>query len=151
MSPIGNLMDEFDFDFTQTPLSPLLLSTHIPTGITANCSADGKPDCTSSTVSLSWNPVAAGEVPGPFTCHVQRDGADVPQCVTTASSCTDTPGRGVHLYRIYSVDAQGTASPLSAAAQAVERLGDAQQFPNRVGAEVTRRRVLGFRRGSMPA
>lgn len=113
---IGRLMDEFDF--TQTPLPPLLLSTHIPIGITAICSADDSIHCTSSTVNLSWEPLAAGEVPGPFTYHVQRDGADVPSCVTTAASCTDQPGRGRHFYRIYSVDAQGTASPLSAAAEA---------------------------------
>lgn len=113
---IGNLMDELDF--SQTPLPPLLLSTHIPTDIIAVCSSTGSPRCTSQVVNLSWNAVAAGEVPGPFTYHVQRDGADVHSCVTAATSCTDTPGSGRHLYRIYSVDAQGIASPLSAAVQA---------------------------------
>ncbi len=113
---IGKLIDEFDF--AQAPLPPLVLSTHIPTGITAICSADDSIHCTSGTVALSWTPIAAGQVPGPFTYHVQRDGTDIAQCVTGAASCTDTPGSGVHLYRIYSVDAQGTASPLSAAAEA---------------------------------
>ena len=113
---VGQLMDEFDF--AQTPLPPLLLTTHIPTGIIATCSADYRVRCTSPTVALSWTPIAAGEVPGPFTYHVQRDGADIRQCTTSASSCTDKPGSGAHLYRIYSVDAHGTASPLSAAAEA---------------------------------
>ncbi len=113
---IGNLMDELDF--TQAPLPPLLLSTHIPTGIAAVCSTGGSGPCTSGTIALSWNAVAAGAVPGPFTYHVQRDGADIAQCVTGATSCTDTPASGAHLYRIYSADAQGTASPLSAAARA---------------------------------
>lgn len=116
---VGNLMSEFDF--TQTPNKPLVLSTHIPTGIFAACDQDMvHVVCQSTTVTLSWNPVAAGEVPGPFTYHVQRDGADLPACAGTASSCTDTPGSGTHYYRAYSVDGSGVQSPLSAATVAVE-------------------------------
>ena len=36
VEPIGNLLDEFDF--TQPPLPRLVLSAHIPSGITASCS-----------------------------------------------------------------------------------------------------------------
>ncbi len=116
VAPMGQLMDEFDF--TQAPLPPVLLSTHIPTEMIAVCSQDASAKCTSSSVTLTWSPLAAGSIPGPFTYHVQRDGAEIAQCVTSATTCTDTPATGPHLYRIYSVDARGTASPLSAAAEA---------------------------------
>jgi hypothetical protein len=118
-APIGNLMDEFDF--SQPPLSPLVLSTYIPTGITAQCSRDKSEHCTDPTVTISWAPVTDLDVPGPFIYHVERDGMELPQCVGTAASCTDAPGRGAHLYRAYSVDAHNLASPLSAAAEADER------------------------------
>jgi phospholipase C len=117
-APIGRLIDEFDFN--QTPLPPLVLSTHIPTGLVAVCNPDFRAACKSPTVTISWDPVAGPQVPGPFTYHVQRDGAELPQCVTTATSCTDKPGSGAHLYRAYSVDQDGTTSPLSAAAEADE-------------------------------
>ncbi len=113
---VGRLMDEFDF--TQAPLPPLILSTHIPTGLTAICSADDSVHCTHHTVSLSWTPIAAGQIPGPFTYHVLDGTNEVPQCVTTASSCTDRARTGTHFYRIYSVDATGLKSPLSAAVEA---------------------------------
>jgi phospholipase C len=113
---IGKLIDEFDF--TQTPLPPLVLSTHIPTGLTAICSTDDSDKCTEKTVALSWNPVTGPEIPGPFTYHVQRDGADLAQCTGSATSCSDTPKKGDHLYRIYSVDSASVASPLSAAVEA---------------------------------
>lgn len=115
---IGNLMDEFDF--TQQPLAPRILSTHIPTGITATCSSAGGEHCTSSTVTIAWAPVTGPEVPWPFTYHVVRDGTELPHCVGTATSCTDQPGSGSHLYRAYSVDSNQVASPLSAAAEADE-------------------------------
>jgi phospholipase C len=117
-TPIGDLMDEFDFN--QKPLAPLVLSTHIPTGIAAICSRKDNVDCTSPTVTVSWAAVTGLNVPGPFTYHVQRDGTELAQCVGTATSCTDTPGSGVHLYRAYSVDSNKVASPLSAAAEADE-------------------------------
>ena len=109
-----------EFDFTQAPLPPLILSTHIPTGLTAVCSANYSVQCTSNTAALPGTRSRIGHVPGPFTYHVQRDGADLPQCVIAGTSSTDVPGSGDHFYRIYSVDAQGTASPLSAAAEANE-------------------------------
>jgi phospholipase C len=116
---VGDLRSEFDFN--QTPNPPLILSTHIPTGIFAACNQDKVHIlCQSSTVTISWNPVAAGEVPGPFTYHIQRDGTDLASCAGAASSCTDTPGPGTHYYRAYSVDASGVKSPLSAATVAVE-------------------------------
>jgi phospholipase C len=116
--PIGRLMDEFDFK--QKPLPPLVLSTHIPTGITIDCSPDKRQHCTQPTVTISWSPVTDAEVRGPFTYHIQRDGTDLPQCVGTAPQCTDQPGSGAHLYRAYSVDQYGVSSPLSAAAEADE-------------------------------
>jgi phospholipase C len=118
--PIGNLMNEFDF--TQKPLSPLVLSTHIPTELLATCNPPPTlySPCTLPTVTLTWAPVTGPNVPGPFTYHVERDGLDLSQCIGTATTCTDTPGTGAHLYRALSVDASGVKSPLSAAAEADE-------------------------------
>ena len=118
--PLGDLLDEFDFE--QAPQPPLVLSTHIPTGIQVACRK--KPgelgeQCQIPTVTISWQPVG-NQQPGLFTYHVTRDGVDLPQCVSTASTCTDTPGSGAHLYRAYSVDTNGVASPASAAAEADE-------------------------------
>ena len=117
-APVANLIDEFDF--TQTPLPPLVLSTHIPTEITATCAPGGAVACTSAFVTIAWAAVTGPHVPGPFTYHIQRDGAELPQCVGTATSCTDAPGSGAHFYRAYSVDSAGVASPVSAAAEADE-------------------------------
>ena len=118
VEPIGDLMDEFDFK--QTPLQPLVLSTHIPTAITATCGPTSSQHCTQPTVTVSWASVADKRVPGPFVYHVTRNNVDLPQCTGTATSCTDTPGSGVYLYRAYSVDSKGIRSPLSAAAEADE-------------------------------
>ncbi len=116
---IGNLFDEFDF--TQTPLAPTVLPTHIPTGITADCQAPITTEvCSSSTVTIAWNPVTGAQVPGPFVYHVERDGAGLPQCSGGATTCSDTPGSGAHFYRVYSIGSQGDASPLSAAAEVQE-------------------------------
>ncbi len=50
---IGNLIKEFDF--TQTPLPPLVLSTHIPTGITVTCNPDYRPRIApTDTVTMAW-------------------------------------------------------------------------------------------------
>jgi phospholipase C len=116
--PIGSLMNEFDFK--QKPLPPLVLSTHIPTGITAVCGPVNSERCTEPTVTVSWAPVAAVRVPGPFVYHVKRGDVELRQCTGTATSCTDRPGPGAHLYRAYSVDSKGVHSPLSAAAAAGE-------------------------------
>jgi len=117
-TPIGNLMNEFNFN--QPALSSLILSTHIPTGIAINCNPNGREACSLPAVTISWAPVTGTEVPGPFTYHVQRNGVELPQCIGTATSCTDTPGTGTWLYRAYSVDSTNVASPLSAAAEADE-------------------------------
>ncbi len=113
---IGNLMNEFDF--TQAPLPPLVLSTHIPAGLTLTCGSNVGAACTVGTVSLSWFPVGTPADAATFTYHVQRDGADLAQCTGNATGCTDLPGSGAHLYRALSVDANGVVSPLSAAAEA---------------------------------
>jgi hypothetical protein len=116
---VGDLLN--DFDFTQTPLPPLVLSTHIPTGITISCNPD-KHDtsdyCTLTTVKIWWYPVTNPQIPGPFTYHILRDGNELSQCVGTATNCQDTPGPGQHFYRAYSVDTNDVASPVSAAAEA---------------------------------
>jgi phospholipase C len=108
---VGNLMDEFDF--TQTPLPPLELSAAIPTGIAAVCGPNDSGNCTQPTVMISWNRVG----PGRFSYRVERDGTDLPQCTSTAISCTDVPGSGTHLYRVYGVSPKGRNSPRSAAAE----------------------------------
>jgi len=116
--PIGNLMNEFDF--TKPPRPPLVLSTHIPTGLAASCNPPPNMSATCSlpTVTLAWNPVTGPQIPGPFVYHVQRDGVDLSQCAGSATTCSDTPGTGTHFYRAFSVDANGAISPRSAAAEA---------------------------------
>lgn len=118
---IGSLWAEFDFK--QTPLPPLILSAHIPTAILVACNSnpnDTHARCKKPTVTVQWTAVTGPKVPGPFTYHVVRDGRDLPQCVGTATTCTDTPGTGAHLYRAYSIDTNGVKSPMSAAAEADE-------------------------------
>jgi phospholipase C len=118
---VGSIMNEFDF--TQTPLPPLILSTHIPGAIVTYCRKDVNDRtaaCQKPTVTIQWNPVTGPQVPGPFTYHIMRDGVDLPQCTGKATQCTDTPGSGNHLYRAYSVDSSNVVSPLSAAAEADE-------------------------------
>ena len=117
-APIGNLMNEFDFN--QAALPPIVLSTHIPTGIVTVCNSTGRDSCTEPAVTISWNAVTGAEVPGPFVYHVQRNGVELPQCIGSSTTCTDTPGSGNWLYRVYSVDSSSVASPLSAAAEADE-------------------------------
>jgi phospholipase C len=112
--PIGDLMKEFDFN--QTPQSPLLLTTHIPTALRLYCRGgvvDYGENCTKTTVTLIWDAIAGNDNAAPFTFHILRDGVEVPKCAGTATTCTDTPGSGVHLYQAYSVDKNGIASPLS--------------------------------------
>jgi hypothetical protein len=119
-APVARLMDEFDF--TQSPLPPLMLSTHIPTHIQVACRGAGgstAQPCTRPKVTISWTPVAGPQVPGPFIYHVHRNGIDLPQCVGLATSCADWPGPGAYAYRAYSVDPVGVASPLSAASVAI--------------------------------
>jgi phospholipase C len=120
-APIGDLLNEFDF--TQSPLAPLVLSAHIPTGIDIFCRTqpkDDAPNCSKSTVTITWSPVTGPQVPGPFIYHMNRDGKELKQCTGSATTCTDVPGHGAHLYRAYAVNSQNMASPLSAAAEADE-------------------------------
>lgn len=109
---IGDLMDEFDFK--QTPLPPLPLSTAIPTDIRVHCGMGNSAHCKNATVSVSWSRAGTGR----FTYHVTRDKVELPQCLGNISACTDKPGPGAHLYRVYSVSKQGDKSPSSAAAEA---------------------------------
>jgi len=117
-APVGSLMNEFDF--SQTPLPPLLLSPNVPAGLLASCGA--KPanttHCKGTTVKLSWTAVGPAAGTEVFTYHLQRDGVEIAHCAGTVTSCTDTPGAGMHLYRAYSVDPNGVMSPISAAAEA---------------------------------
>lgn len=118
---VGDLLDEFNF--VKPPHPPLVLSTAIPTDLAVICGASKADNflCTSATVQISWTPVTNGNGVPPYTYYVTRDGAPVSTCVeTTKSKCTDTPGPGNHLYRIYTVDSQQTASPASAAMEADE-------------------------------
>jgi phospholipase C len=117
---IGDLMNEFDF--SQKPLPPLLLSTLIPTRIAALCNVDKDYVCRSPTVTISWTAVTGSSQLG-IIYHVQRDGTELAQCVGQATQCTDVPGPGAHLYRADSVDSHGTISPLSPAAEADEPSG----------------------------
>jgi hypothetical protein len=112
-TPIGNLMNEFDF--TQTPLKPLWLTTAIPPDIGATCADSSTIHCTRKTVDVHWGRV---EEIGNVTYHVKRDETELPQCTGKTLTCTDTPGPGIHFYRVYSVNPRGKASPLSAAAEA---------------------------------
>jgi hypothetical protein len=119
--PVGKLIHEFDFN--RQPLPPLVLSTHIPTAISLNCGSKdphSAPEaCRKSVVTVKWDAVAAGSVPGPFTYNVLRDDAKTPVCVTAASVCVDrSPGSGTHFYTVSSVDAANVVSPPSAAAEA---------------------------------
>jgi phospholipase C len=118
-APIGDLLNEFDF--TQTPLPPLILPMDIPTTLLASCGASvSNTQCQSAVVSLRWDTLTSAQGAVPFTYHIVRDDPAVEVCKTTATKCTDTPGSGTHLYRAYSVDANGLPSPLSAAAEVDE-------------------------------
>lgn len=114
--PFGNLMSEFDF--TQKPLPPLVLSTHIPTGITTNCAQNLFYICAGNKVTISWVSVTGPQVPGPFIYHLLRDDAELTACAGTTTTCTDQPPPGEHVYRVYSVASDGTRSPNSAGAVA---------------------------------
>jgi phospholipase C len=117
---IGHLYKEFDF--TQTALPPLVLSTHIPPSITVACGSavTGNPqDCTTNTVTITWNTVVSAMVPGPFSYQLLRDGVAVANCLTGGVTCTDSGvSSGQHYYRVYSIDSTNVASPPSAAAEA---------------------------------
>jgi phospholipase C len=105
--PIGDLLAEFDFSTAQPPL---VLGDHIPTGLTADCAADRNFQCTTPTVSLTWNNLDGAEIHAKFAYQVTRDGTALPQCKGHLLACSDTPGSGTHVYRITSTDQNGNTS-----------------------------------------
>ena len=116
---LGDLRSEFDF--SQEPLRPIILSTYIPTDIMAECDQDTQTDvCQSPEVTISWARVSGPQVAIKFTYHVERDGVALPSCASEATRCKDRPGPGQHFYTVYSVTAGGVTSPSSAAALAEE-------------------------------
>lgn len=119
-APIGDLRNEFDF--AQTPLPPVILSTHIPPAIHITCNSITKnvPQyCTTNNVKVAWASLVGSEVPGPFSYHVQRDGVAVKGCNVKETNCIDmNVPPGAHFYRVYSVNAANVASPLSGASEA---------------------------------
>jgi phospholipase C len=114
---IGRLMDEFDF--SSPPRAPLVLTTHIPAGITASCNRGPDDVCRWPHVTISWNSVF-DKSGGPFTYVLERNGVRLPYCSITKTTCVDAPGSGTHLYQVYSIDPSGVRSPASAGAQAIE-------------------------------
>lgn len=117
--PVGNLLE--DFDFTQAPRPPLVLSSAIPNSLLPSCGANASTLlCSSAQVALSWLPANPAQGTAPITYHVVRDTPAVKVCETTLLKCTDTPGAGTHVYRIYQTDATGAAGPLSAGVEADE-------------------------------
>lgn len=115
VAPMGDLLSEFDFN--QQPLPPLILPTHIPTGIAAKCRQNVRTGvCRSPVVELTWAAVAGPDVVKPVQYHVLRDGVVVGGCEVVKPNCKDKPGPGEHFYRVFSVDGAGVRSPLSAAA-----------------------------------
>ena len=128
-APVGDLRALFNF--TQAPLPVDVLSTHIPTGIQANCSQSTTAPyhCTSATVKVTWNEIAQHSVPGPFTDNVVRDGTVIGSVAESAANCpagvcgatdTLTPGSGAHFYWLYSAGSSGVPSPNSAQAEVDE-------------------------------
>ena len=116
---LGSLLNEFDFSQGAQP--PFILPLDIPLQFLAVCGACGEPaEITSATVRLQWLAETAAQGTPPFTYHVVRDAAQVPVCVTTASTCTDTPGSGNHVYFAWAVDGNGVASPKTAGTEADE-------------------------------
>ena len=117
----GKLVNEFDF--SQTPLPPLVLSAHIPGDIVTYCRSnpnDRTATCTKANVTITWEALTGPGVAGPFTYHLLRDGQELTACTGTATTCVDTPPSGQHFYRVYSVDSSNVASPLSGSAEADE-------------------------------
>jgi phospholipase C len=119
-APLGDLINEFNFHAPPRP--PLLLSAHIPSSIQVSClkgvigNIEQCPK--NAVVTISWDQITGADVTAAYTFHVQRDGVELPGCVTTQASCSDIPGQGQHLYRAYSVAPSGLTSPISAAAEA---------------------------------
>ena len=119
-TPIGNLMSEFDF--TAPPLPPSVLPVHTPSGIRLSCTGTGFSNtvsCKAEAVSIAWNALTGANTSDSFTYSILRDGVLLPSCTGSASTCTDTPKPGYHLYQVYSVDSSGVHSAPSAGAWAI--------------------------------
>ena len=114
-TPIGDLLN--DFNFSQKPLQPLVLTTAIPTDF------KGKMTPTYAfTFPLTWDPVTTGPVAGYTIYRTGASGSNyqpVPGCSAaygrpfTGTSCTDTtaqPGVTYH-YVATSTDPNGVESP----------------------------------------
>jgi phospholipase C len=112
---VGDLMNAFDF--TQSPLPPLVLSNTVPGALMATCSTAWQAICATTTVTLTWQALGPNVTGAVY--HITRDGVELTNCAGTAVTCTDQPGSGTHLYRTYSV-VNGVSSPPSAAAQITE-------------------------------
>ena len=119
-APIAKLINEFNF--SQTPIPPLVLSTHIPTGIKIACGStdvNNPQNCVGNDVTISWDAVASGGVKGPFTYAVLRDGATKPVCTSATAKCKDkNVPSGAHFYSAYSIASTNVQSPPSATAEA---------------------------------
>ena len=120
--PVNVAVLENDFDFTQSPLPPLVLSTHIPIRIAIACGStdpDNPQNCATNAVTISWRTVQEQNDYGPYNYQVLRDGTAVSTCATGKTICTDSDvPAGTHYYTVYSIDPNKVASPASAAAQA---------------------------------
>jgi phospholipase C len=115
---VGDLLN--DFNFSQAPLPPLILSTLIPTNFVGAIDAEGN-----YHFPLTWNPVTTGPISGYNVWRTTTSGSGyqlVAGCSLsgttqfTGTSCTDTtavPGTPYY-YIITTIAANGTQSPNSA-------------------------------------
>jgi len=118
---VGNLLNEFDF--SQTPVAPLILSQTIPTNITVSCGTNlygpgAAPYCTQQQVKIFWTAVNDGTTQK-YSYNLMRDGTPLTKCIPTRPYCYDSPGPGNHYYTVYSIGSNNVASPASGAALAV--------------------------------
>jgi phospholipase C len=112
---IGNLLK--DFDFSQTPLKPLILATNIPNEFTGKLKESQK----AFAFPLTWQPVTTVPIAGYTVYRTTTSGSNyqpVRGCSTafgrpfTGTSCTDTdvtPGV-THYYVVTSTDPNGVES-----------------------------------------
>ena len=114
--PVGDLMNDFDFD--QTPLPPMVLSTLIPTNFVGSIDKTGI-----YHFPLTWDPVSTGPVLGYNVLRTTTSGSGyqpVPGCSTangayfTGNACTDsTAVKGTAYHYILVIAPDGTTSPNS--------------------------------------
>ncbi len=117
--PIGDLMN--DFDFAQAPLPPLIQSTAIPLGVSADRS-------NGDTVDVSWNPVTTAIVAG---YNVKRSTAPesgytvLPGCGGVgflATACNDSQASSgtPYYYVVSSILADGSETANSAVSEVLK-------------------------------